>query len=234
MYVRKWLVRFISYGVSLCIVSLFLVTPIYLFEKVRVKKVFIICKEPITAGLDIFQNNHMFFLPISDIRSSILSANTYLMDVTIEKQYPTTVNIQCNLRIPIAILVLSSSEKWIDENGFIFEKRHENFPLLRVEMRSVRPIEIGNHDWRIIKTAAYIQALEKMSISLTQFVLDDDISRFYMKTKEGIEMIVPQSQNPDVTVASLQTIIQRFRIEGKFIVKIDFQFDKPIVTLMNR
>ena len=50
---------------------------------------------------------------------------------------------------------------------------------------------------------------------------------------DSVEVFMPVTADPSYLSASLQTIISRFRIEGNFIAKVDFRFDKPVVILKN-
>lgn len=75
--------------------------------------------------------------------------------------------------------------------------------------------------------------LEKKGIFTDQIIIDDNSGNYILKTNNQIEITIPVKMAINTLSASLQLIISRFRIEGKIISRIDFQFEKPIIVLKN-
>lgn len=55
-------------------------------------------------------------------------------------------------------------------------------------------------------------------------------SCYLIKLNSGEEVIVSSKKPIDVQISSLQLILTRLTIEGKRFLKLDFRFDKPIIT----
>lgn len=54
---------------------------------------------------------------------------------------------------------------------------------------------------------------------------------FFIKLGAGEEIILSSQKNIDVQISSLQLILSRLTIEGKRFSRLDFRFDKPVITL---
>ncbi|MCL5970032.1 MAG: hypothetical protein M1450_00820 [Patescibacteria group bacterium] len=55
---------------------------------------------------------------------------------------------------------------------------------------------------------------------------------FLVKLKNNEEIILSKNKDISFQVSSLQLMISRFTIEGKRIKRVDFRFDKPVVSFM--
>lgn len=163
-----------------------------------------------------------------------MKRNPRVKSVTIEKILPDTLRIDVKARIPKAYVKDSLRTQYIDDDGVLLPVERESEIKLPVIIAQ-NTIFFGTEktDWRLIKAVSILTQMEKESISIDQIVIDSEKSVFHVYLNTKSEIIIPQSADPKVTAASLQTIIARFRIEGKFISKVDFQFDKPIVILSN-
>jgi len=55
---------------------------------------------------------------------------------------------------------------------------------------------------------------------------------FLVKLKNNEEIIFSKNKDISFQVSSLQLMLSRFTIEGKRIKRVDFRFDKPVVSFM--
>ncbi len=78
-----------------------------------------------------------------------------------------------------------------------------------------------------------INTLEKLlkekSISYA-LVSPYDESSYLIHLSSGEEILFSSNKSLETQVSSLQLIISRLTIEGKRIIRLDFRFDKPVVT----
>ncbi|EKD90099.1 MAG: hypothetical protein ACD_32C00020G0002 [uncultured bacterium] len=111
------------------------------------------------------------------------------------------------------------------------EKEIEDLPVIKISKSDLSSSQKA--DWRIIKALSFLIYCQKQSILIDRILIDENKSLFHIFLADGVEVIAPQTGNASILAASLQIIISRFRIEGKIITKVDFQFDKPIVVLSN-
>jgi hypothetical protein len=203
----------------------------FLLQNMKIQKVVISCQFPLNRGYGIFQNAYISLLSDENIRTSFLSRNDFLQDIQIKRIYPNTIFLSCTPRIPIAIIDLLQNKKFIDEQGIVFSQDMpgDNLPIISLD--SKKSIELTKDDWRMKKIARYISQLKNISVLMRHIYIEQDSSRFRFLTSEGTDIIILQKDDPNIIVTSLQTIISRFRIEGKIVLKIDMQFDKPVVVL---
>lgn len=82
-------------------------------------------------------------------------------------------------------------------------------------------------------TTANINTLEKLlkqkNISFS-FLTPVDEQSFLVGISSGEEVIFSQNKSLDTQVSSLQLIMSRLTIEGKRASRLDFRFDKPVIT----
>ena len=88
-------------------------------------------------------------------------------------------------------------------------------------------------DWRVIKAVSLINELNKKEIGVDSVGFSSSSAHIRAVVDDSVEVFMPVTADPSYLSASLQTIISRFRIEGNFIAKVDFRFDKPVVILKN-
>lgn len=219
---------------SLFFICFCLFISFFIFAKFRIKKVIVVFPFQEVYGLSVSAYKNILFFNTADFSQYLIKRNPRVKSVTIEKILPNTLRIDLKPRIPKAYVKTSLRTQYIDDDGVLLPVEKESEIKLPVIMVP-NTIFFGTEktDWRLIKAVSILDQMEKASISIDQMVIDEKKSVFILYLNTKSEIIIPQSADPAVTAASLQIIIIRFRIEGKFISKVDFQFDKPIVILSN-
>lgn len=217
--------------ISLAIVFFLAVYILLGTQKLQLKKVFLICPAENIKGVEMFQNTNLLFLSEKTVTATLLSRNTFLKEVTLEKLYPDAINIHCILRDAIAQIQSANQVLFLDENGiFLPPQSHfpQNLPIIASTQTSMH---VSEGDWRIKKAIEFILRMGSSTIQVNRITIDEDMSSFHIQTRDGTLILVKNTSDPRDIAASLQTIIYRFRIEGKFVDRVDFRFDKPIVVL---
>ena len=87
-------------------------------------------------------------------------------------------------------------------------------PLSKNQMSSTKQIEM---------------ALKERNIEYVSISTQKDTT-YLIKLKEG-EVILDPSKNVDQELSSLQLILSQLKIEGKTLKRLDFRYEKPIITL---
>lgn len=108
--------------------------------------------------------------------------------------------------------------------GLGFLKRYGLIPSLNLFSSSqiLRPIPSQNLEEELQRN------LQKAGLESTKtFFLGREIDA---SLSSGVAVTFSQEKDLALQVASLQLILQRFKIEGKTPKKIDLRFNKPIVT----
>lgn len=73
------------------------------------------------------------------------------------------------------------------------------------------------------------EGLVKRNIIFTSIVLDND-ETIHLLIKDQGEVLFTSAKNIDMQITSLQLTMNDLTIEGKPFKRLDFRFDKPIVT----
>lgn len=81
-----------------------------------------------------------------------------------------------------------------------------------------------------INTVQLESKLQKNNIAIESISAMPD-GLFLIKLSMGEEVILSSKKNIDAQISSLQLILSRLTIEGKRFSRLDFRFDKPVVTL---
>lgn len=205
----------------------------YIYHKVEIKKAIIISFENHLNGLTLLDNENLFTLNIPKSEQLLQSKNSTYYSVKIRKQYPQTLVIETQKRTAVAKILNITQDLFIDAEGVVFVEKNnrETLPVISFSEISIYPGQ--KTDWRTINAVKLILECEKQSIKIDQITSDDKSSSFIARVENGIQVLLPFSTDMRIKVSSLQLILMRFRIEGKNISKIDFRFDKPVVTLAN-
>src|SRR3989344_3055857 len=198
----------------------------------QLKKVIVIAPRINNIHLEILNNKNLLFLNVGQIKRSILANNMDIKSLTIKKIFPQTLELDYILRDPKAILSSPHGYKLLSEDGIIISQQTNNEQNLHVIETSSLNIN-SNNDWRLLKALTYLKLLTKLDISVNKIIQEDDLSVYKIFLGDNSEIIIPQNADPYLISPSLQLIIYRFRIEGKFISIIDFSYDKPVVTFKN-
>lgn len=222
--------------------TIFFLTPLFITSLVVVvvwiiflfnlKRVFLVSSREI-EGLTILNNKNILFLNENSISQSLLEKNHDVKTLTLRKKYPDTLEINVYFRTQFVKVVNFNSSVYLDSEGILLSEA-EDFPGLPViDIQNMVLTQNQKTDWRVLNALEFVKLGKIADISIERIIIDQNSSTFKMFLTSGTQVFVPLSSDPANIIASLQIIVSRFRIEGKFVSKIDFQFDKPIVILAN-
>lgn len=183
-------------------------------------------------GLNIFSGENNLLLKESEIKDELLKKNIFVKNIKINKQYPDKIILDIVFRSPYAYVVANSQEIFIDNEGFPSKSYHDTRPSVRISVPSII-YSPASPDWRLVKAVKLVGLLNNYGLQFNSIVINDNSSEISGLIDDIIEIIIPLTKDAHQVSASLQTIISRFRIEGKFVAKIDLRYDKPVVVLKN-
>ena len=205
-----------------------------IWENVKIKKIFIISEINNLHGLSVFNGKNLLFLDPQEIISILLAKNIYLKNIKISKIFPSKVILELTWRQPVARIATNQKPLFIDVEGFpALSNNDELINTLPQIYISRATFNSSTPDWRLIKAISLINELKKKELVLNHLTFNENNSEINALIDDSIEVLIPYNFDPLLLSPSLQTIISRFRIEGKFISKIDFRFEKPLVILKN-
>ena len=226
---KRRAIRYLVVCSSLLLGLLFIWTVFSLFI---VRKVVIISVTNELNGLNILNNKNLLLLDVNKMASLLLSQNKIYSNLTIRKKLPDILVIESKLRVPVAFLINKGRRIFIDQEGiYIPDLNMDREIYTQIEVPNLIIYNLDNIDWRVLKAVKLAVAASKNSLTIDKIILDEPSGLSHLFLTGGEEVISSQEQDPYLIAASLQIIISRFRIEGKIISQIKFQYDKPIVVL---
>jgi len=207
--------------------------PIFICKEFKIKKLIIISDKSKISGLSIFEGSNLLFVNEKKMSLYLQEQNTNAKSIVVEKEFPQTIILRIESRTPIAAIGDETKNLYIDSEGIILSGESNIIPLPKIRAFDFEIYKNGKADWRIIKASSFIDMVSKQGILIDQILIDNPSSSFKVKTSEGIEVLLPFDADIATEASSLQIILARFKIVGKNITRIDFRFDKPLVTLAN-
>lgn len=205
--------------------------PVKVYQNFRIQKLIIIDSKDNLKGLDILNGQNLLFLDTQKITTDLLTRNPTVKSVRLIKNFPQTVVVKIENRMPVAQIKSSLNNLFIDADGIILslENNYRPLPIINAPNMVINPNRKA--DWRLVKAVSFIVESDKAGIFIDQISLDDAAGLFTAETNSGMEILLPYDSDIGQKASSLQVIVRRFTIVGKNITKVDFRYDKPIVTL---
>lgn len=171
----------------------------------------------------------IFFVDEEKAKNAFMNI-PYVKEIKILKKYPNTIIVNAVYREKVAQITGKNGTFLIDEDGVIFEKATYSSASANINL-SDRELSLNNNitQKNIIIPLKITKLLKNTDIQISSIIpLTDDEINITLST--GTLVVIGSNTVPEEFVSSLQMIVRRFTIEGKSISKIDFRFDKPIVT----
>lgn len=174
-----------------------------------------------------FPRNLLFF-PTELVRSQLLSENPLLGDVEIRKKLPHTLVIAVKPRTPVARLQTNGRSVDVDKEGIVVSDSMPGtmLPLIFFDIESVR---VGQkiHNPQVSLALSAITAFETL-IPIDSITELDSQS---LQVKSGtLYMYITQQAHMSDIAATLQTLLEGFRIKGTLPTVIDLRFIKPVIS----
>ena len=73
--------------------------------------------------------------------------------------------------------------------------------------------------------------LKENNINFLSLSTENDLN-YLIKLKDGGEVIIDSGKSVDEQFSSLQLILSQLKIEGKALRRLDFRYEKPIITFI--
>lgn len=171
---------------------------------------------------------NLLFLPTRTLTSELLSTYPLLADVRFEKKIPGTLIVHLTRREPFAVLVSQGVSHAIDEHGLILGgiKDASPYPILS--------FDVGIYTQGSTLTAPHVLGALSFLRGLDaprdiQAIRERD-STSLLATMGNTSIYIPQLEDLREKAATLQRMIEGFRIKGTLPTVIDLRFAKPIIT----
>ena len=186
----------------------------------------------VLGGIEKLGGQNLLFLDKFKWEDRLQKENPTLKEIKIEKEFPAQLLIKFKKREPKAIIFdqKSSTSFSIDEEGVILKKGREE-KRLAVIIASLQNFKIGDRikNKNIKLVLKLISALEESSEG-TKFEVDESLKILNITLSNGNLILINLEKEQEETIYSLQMLLKKFKIEGKWPKRIDLRFKKPILT----
>lgn len=198
-------------------------------ELFKVRKVETTAKEKDMQGFPYLGNRYLFSIYEDEINKFFLK-KPEVKTVLVKKKFPNTLSIDVVYRTRLAQIISENNIFILDEDGLIFEKiaTPATLPIIQI---APRKLDLGTNITQNNITVA-LKILNYANKNNLRFVdtIPLDENTIEMTLDNGTRIVIGLNAKAEDIVSSLQMIFKRFTIEGKTISKIDYRFEKPIIT----
>lgn len=198
----------------------------------HLKKVYIITEKLRMDGLSEMNGQNLLFLNTDKIAEILVHKNVNLKSIKIDKIYPDSLKLYPQAKIIKARIKSNTGKVLLDEEFILLRSEDEevnNVPV--IEVQNIPVVLSQKADWRVERAIIFYDQIINQGLSIRRIKVDGYLAYVTLSIAEGTEVLIPLEEEGYKAAASLQIIMSRFRIEGKFVSRIDLQFDKPVVIL---
>lgn len=170
---------------------------------------------------------NVLFFPADKIRKTLLADHPELKDVLLFKRFPNTLRIEPIFREPVIVLSTGDRMVLVDREQVVvgYATGTERYPVVRL------PVSVEKKGQRLndprVGTAIALLAATAPLVRFTEVTEIDSQSLSFRG--DGTEIFITQNADLAKVTATLQTLIEGFRIKGTLPKIIDLRFSKPII-----
>ena len=184
-------------------------------------------------SVEVLKNKNLLLININDSQNILYSANPDIKTISIEKKYPSTLDISVVFDEPLAALVVSQGFFILSSEGRILYKVHDNktnLPKINYYQKlNYSQFSSGETiDYKDIKTALYFL---RKTRDLGMQVNTIDIKGLDMIALNLDKKMILFTTEKDLNTQGyeLEVVARQLKIQGKEFVALDLRFDKPVV-----
>ncbi len=195
------------------------------------------------------KNNGWLFFDTKQVKDNIVQKFLCIGDVKIDKQFPSSININLSERTPVfKVQLLSATESTpssqeaklkisegtisakllADQTGLLFSNNVDLFPNLPTISVVNAPLTLGgNIKFETQKALlAILNKLNELAIAYNNLWVVED----HLIVDANEQIIFSLSKDIGYQLASLQLIVNEAKMRQRLMDKIDLRFDKPVVV----
>lgn len=190
--------------------------------------------ETIIDGIENLKKENILLLSIEKSEKLLTLQNAKIKQINIKKIYPSKLLITISIYDPIALLEVNSGYFALGEDGRVLYKKKDadkNLPVIHYyqkfafttgapgEMISYQDVTLSLHLLKISRDIGlHVDSIDITGLSMIAFNLSNKKILFATQKDELIQEY------------ELETIIKRFKLEGRDFKYLDLRFDKPVIS----
>lgn len=215
----------------LAITILILAIVLIFFSQLRLRLVYITTHDRNIAGLKILKSENLLFISEENIKNALMNKNPWIEEVYIIKRLPDKLFISLKERKPKVYIKSLSEIYQVSADGTVHNRGKDNkkidLPVINIDGLSM---EKGDKLPSAIINLITLVISDTRGLAISSSSVDLKTQIATIVLSDETKVIVPLHNIDQNFPTSLQTIVERFRIEGKSLSSIDFRFEKPVIT----
>jgi hypothetical protein len=190
---------------------------------------------PQIIGLDDFSGRSMITFSEKNEIQTLKKNNPYIKDVTIEKEFPTTLVITLSYETPTAYLKLKDGFYLLSESGKVLEKEKTKKRSHLPEISYYQAIPYQSYqsgDILVFEEVRDSLYFLKLLQKLHENIMSIDIESFHMLGlyTSDTKYFFSSEKDRSKQEYMLKESLKQLKITGKHYKTLDLRFDKPVVT----
>lgn len=184
---------------------------------------------------DQVSGRHLLLLKTGPVTEQVLSRFLTVSVVGWKRRVPHRLEVKVAGRLPLAVVeeASGSAERRgslvIDGTGLAFDSAQEEESLPRITLEDANlelGAQISSHEVHLYLTA--LTRADQANISVAWVRLEEEILK--LQVSEGPLVWLPAvGEELPSQISTLQLILEKYRIEGKVLARVDLRFTKPVV-----
>ncbi|MCL5970790.1 MAG: FtsQ-type POTRA domain-containing protein [Patescibacteria group bacterium] len=195
----------------------------------KIKNIETTAREEDMQGFPYLGNRYLFSIYEAELNKFFLR-NPEIKKISVQKRFPNTLYIDVVYRTKLAQIFSDDNLFILDEEGLIFE-REASLSALPLIQEKPKSLNLGTNitQSNILVALKILNTANRYNLRFVDIVPLDE-STVEMSLDNGTRIVIGLNAKAEDIVSSLQMILKRFTIEGKTISKIDYRFEKPVIT----
>jgi len=175
---------------------------------------------------------NILLFSIDELSQEISQSHPEYFQITIKRQLPDKILFTVVVRRAMAVLRLTNGSFYLtDKEGFILEKTDKiiEYPLIDSDQSEDLKVRQKIQDQVILKA---IEIVNESKLRLLEPEKANSLSprAIEVNFKDGLQVFFSTEKNSQEQLDTLQFILDRTKIEGEKLSRIDLRFDKPVLV----
>lgn len=192
-------------------------------------------KEPL-YGLKALSLMSLLFTDETVIQNHLLHSNPKFLDITIKKQFPSTISLRVTVNEPVAYVALAKGYAVVGRKGKVLEhrtKKNASYPAIYFYQPLDNNLKTGQTvSYSELNIAfSIIDKFKSMHIDIDSVDISSlHVVRLTLKGKP-IEILLSTERSVDLQLYYIEKFMKKSKITGTQYKRIDVRFDKPVIEL---
>lgn len=169
----------------------------------------------------------IFLVDKKKLAKEIKNEDLKIASVMINRNFPDQITIEIKKRQGLAVIGQNNSFLIIDKDGVVFDQANDpqKLPILDLSLQNLKiGSRIEGDKMGILGVVDGLKGMEEVRKAVAAE------GEFRLELGSGTLIFFPKNGNFEQKIQALQTILTRFKIEGRRAAKIDLRFEKPVVS----